>query len=470
MKKSLFAQVSLLLLFVFFTPITYAFKVAEEGYLLEDLKTHKIIAEKDSANYFTPASNLKIFTATAALLTLGENYTYKTWITFNTKAIHQNILDGDVTLVFSGDPLLKKEDIDKLLLSLKAYGIHQIHGNVVLVANDFDADPYPDGWPHDQLHICYSGPTHAINVDNNCFMFYVYATKNHRAIDVPPSVSCAQHNDGEPCVVNHAITSDDINCTLSIDHHNNQYSLSGCLPPGTKAQRMKIAIPDTLLYTQTLIAKQLKKLAISIQGKVTVSNKSPTTTAIQTHQSYPLKTLIRILLKFSDDLVANTLFKTLGGAYYHTQGSWQRGINAEKDIFSKILGMNKKEIFIFDGSGESYYNAITPQQMVKLLTYIYQTPTLSKVIIPALPINGMDGTLVNRLRTYPSVIHAKTGTWRDVASLGGYVMKYNTQWAFSVFVNGMTSIDRGLPNQADAWLLSVLPPASVSHSTTKKHK
>lgn len=462
------ASVSLLLFSVLFMPVTYPANIAEEGYVLMDLKTHKILAQKDSTNYFNPASSLKIFTATAALLTLGENYTYKTWITFNAKAIHQHALEGDVSLVFSGDPMLKKADIHKLLWALKAYGIRKINGNVLLVAKDFDDEPYPDGWPHDQLHICYSGPTHAINLENNCFLFYVYSTKNSHPIDIPPVVECSKIKPNEPCVINRAITCDDINRPLLLKNENNQYVISGCLSPNTRAQRMKIAIPNTTIYTQALIREQLKKIAITVQGNIKVSNKLPTTTAIQTHQSYPLKSLIRIMLKYSDDLIANTLFKTLGGSYYHAQGSWQRGINAEKAIFSKILGINKKELFIFDGSGESYYDAITPQQMIKLLVYIQKTPKLSPVIIPALPINGVDGTLVNRLKNYPGIIHAKTGTWRDVAALAGYVMKYNTQYVFSIFVNGMTPLERGLPDQADAWLLSVLPPAN--HSTMKKHK
>lgn len=461
----LWISIGLFFLGVFFSPMLIAAKIAEEGYLLFNLKTHKILAEKDSQAYFNPASNLKLFTATAAILVLGENYTYKTWITFNPAAIHQHCLDGNVALVFSGDPLLKKEDIEHLLATLKTYGIRRISGDILLVANAFDTDLFPDGWPRDQLHICYSGPTHAINLDNNCFLFHVYATQKAHLIDIPSSVKCTKLSAGQPCVLNQAITSDDINCVLSLKNQENQYTISGCLKPGTYAQRMKIAIPNTMLYTETIIRQHLKKMGVNLSGSVMQSAQLPQTRPIETHASYPLKSLIRILLKYSDDLVANALFKTLGGVHYHAQGTWQRGIHAEKALFSEILGVKQKELFIFDGSGESYYNAITPQQMIKLLIYIQKTPKLARVILPALPINGADGTLVNRLRTYPSVIHAKTGTWRHVAALSGYVMRYNQQWAFSIFVNGMTPVNRGLADQADAWLLSVLPPI---HPAVKK--
>ena len=453
----------------FFAPLTHAStSVAPEGYLLKDLNTGKVLAEKESTHYFTPASNLKIFTAATALMILGADFTYKTQIYFDANAIHQETLTGDVTLTFSGDPMLRQQDIATLLTSLKTHGIKRIHGNLIFVTDTLDDRPYADGWPWDQLHICYSGPINTLNVDQNCFLFHVFTTKNKHPLDVPASVQCSQRASGEPCIINQAMTSDDTNCALLFDHHANQYTLSGCLPSNKRSERMRVAIPDTTLYAQALIKQQLKKLAIVLEGHMISNGKKPNTAPMETHNSYPLRLLIRVMMKYSDDLIANALFKTAGGYYYHTQGTWQYGINAEKEVLGKALGLNPEAMFIFDGSGESYYDAITPEQMMRLLTYIQKTPALAKVIIPALPINGMDGTMVNRLRSYPSVVHAKTGTWRDVSALSGYVIKYHTLLAFSIFVNGMTPIERGDATQVDAWMMSVLPPVSQKHATKKK--
>lgn len=442
--------------------------VAPEGYLLKDLKSGKILAEKESTHYFTPASNLKIFTAATALMVLGPDFTYKTQLFFNPQAIHQQTLTGDVTLVFSGDPMLKQQDLEALLKSLKSHGIHRIHGNIYFVMNALDNRPYADGWPWDQLHICYSGPVNTLNLDQNCFLFHVFPTKNNHPLDVPPSVQCSQRAQGEPCVINQAMTGDGPNCQLLFDHHDNQYTLSGCLSSHKRSERMRVAIPNASLYAQVLVKQQLKNLGVILDGHMLIRGEKPTGTAMETHESLPLHLLIRVMMKYSDDLIANALFKTTGGIYYHAQGTWQRGINAEKEVLGKALGLPPESMFIFDGSGESYYNAITPEQMMRLLVYIQKTPALAKVIIPSLPVNGADGTMVNRLRNYPSVIHAKTGTWRDVAALSGYVIKYNTLWAFSIFVNGMTPIERGDATQVDAWMMSVLPP--VTHTTKVSSK
>lgn len=457
---------SLLLSCLFFTPIMHAStSVAPEGYLLKDLNSGRILAEKESTHYFTPASNLKIFTAATALMVLGPDFTYKTQLFFNPQAIHQQTLAGDVTLVFSGDPMLKQQDLEDLLKSLKSHGITRIHGNINFVTNALDDRPYADGWPWDQLHICYSGPINTLNMDQNCFLFHVFPTKANRPLDVPASVQCSQRPIGEPCIINQAMTGDGPMCELLFDHHDNQYTLSGCLSSHKRSERMRVAIPNATLYAEALAKQQLKKLGIVLEGRMVEGGVKPTGSAMETHESLSLRLLIRVMMKYSDDLIANALFKTVGGAYYHAQGTWQRGINAEKEVLSKALDLQPESMFIFDGSGESYYDAITPEQMMRLLVYIQKTPTLAQVIIPALPVNGADGTLVNRLRDYPAIIHAKTGTWRDVAALSGYVIKYNTLWAFSIFVNGMTPVERGDATQVDAWMRSVLPPVARATKT-----
>lgn len=460
---------SLLLSCLFFTPILQAStSVAPEGYLLKDLKSNRILAQKESTHYFTPASNLKIFTAATALMVLGPDFTYKTQLFFNSQAVHQQTLAGDVTLVFSGDPMLKQQDLEALLKSLKSHGINRIHGNINFVTNALDDRPYADGWPWDQLHICYSGPVNTLNMDQNCFLFHVFPTKPNRPLDVPASVQCSQRSIGEPCIINQAMTGNGQTCQLLFDHHDNQYTLSGCLSSHKRSERMRVAIPDATLYAQALAKQQLKKLGIILEGRMIEGGVTPAGSAMETHKSLPLKLIIRVMMKYSDDLIANALFKTVGGAYYHAQGTWERGIQAEKIVLGKALGLAPESMFIFDGSGESYYNAITPEQMIRLLTYIQKTPALASVIIPSLPVNGADGTMVNRLRDYPAIIHAKTGTWRDVAALSGYVIKYNTLWAFSIFVNGMTPVERGDATQVDAWMRSVLPPVTSTKKTGKK--
>jgi D-alanyl-D-alanine carboxypeptidase/D-alanyl-D-alanine-endopeptidase (penicillin-binding protein 4) len=453
---------------IIISPVVQADEIASSAYFVEDLDTHKIIAQKQADYYFPPESTLKTYTAAAALMVLGPDFTYNTHLFFDLKAVRQQTLNGDVTLEFSGDPLLTQKDLAGLLESLEDHHIHEIKGNIVLVTKAFDHEQYSNGLAWDHRHICYSGAINSLNLDRNCFLFYVFPTQEGRAADISNSVLCSQHPAGEPCVINHVTTSSDKNCAMTLDQHNNQYTLSGCIAPHTKSQRMTLTIPNTTAYAEVVIKRQLKKMSIVLDGQVIESQQSPTSIPMATHKSHSLHSLVSIMLKNSDNLIANCLFKTTGAHYYHAQGSWMRGINAETEIFSKALNLDPKTLFIFDGSGLSYYNAVTPRQEVALLKYIHKTPLLANHIVSGLPVSATDGTLSNRLSAYPSYVHAKTGSRRDVSSLAGYVMRYNSRWLFSAFSVGMTPVPHGNSKQVDEWLLTVLPP--LKQPAVKKNK
>lgn len=65
-----------------------------------------------------PASTQKVITALAALLQLGPDFRFTT--TLESKApIQNNILEGDLTVRFSGDPTLTRQDIRNMVTALK---------------------------------------------------------------------------------------------------------------------------------------------------------------------------------------------------------------------------------------------------------------------------------------------------------------------------------------------------------------
>ena len=95
---------------------------------------------------------------------------------------------------------------------------------------------------------------------------------------------------------------------------------------------------------------------------------------------------------------------------------------------------------IADGSGLSLYNYVTPELMVKLLTYAYRNTKIFMQLYPALPIAGQDGTLKKRM-TGPYTngkVKAKTGTLTGISSLAGYLTTANNHvLAFSIINQGV---------------------------------
>jgi D-alanyl-D-alanine carboxypeptidase/D-alanyl-D-alanine-endopeptidase (penicillin-binding protein 4) len=154
-----------------------------------------------------------------------------------------------------------------------------------------------------------------------------------------------------------------------------------------------------------------------------------------TNSSLPLREIIRVVNKNSQNFYAEQILKTIGleAAHYGTR---ENGIEAEFDVF-KDMGINTDGMMLADGSGLSRLNLVSPRHFISLLNYMFK----SKFFIPyfnSLPIAGVDGTLGSRLKNTRAEgkIRAKTGYLTAVRSLCGYAFTGdNEPVAFSIIAN-----------------------------------
>lgn len=393
------------------------------------LKHNPVMKATDIDTYYAPSSNLKLFTAITSYLVLKPSFTFDTSLIYDPKLVQNNTLQGNLTLRFTGDPLLTHQELHALIATLKTKGIKKIEGNIELNTQEIDDNPYPDGVPNDQRHICYAGPANAINLDRNCIHFNLFHGKPGQKVDIPPEIT-QDFN-----FVNTTITKADPHCPIEINNKANTFFLSGCMSPNALPLRFNLSIPDSVDYAAKHIKKSLAVLGITITGTMVESNRTITLPAVATHHSKPLTKLISIMLKNSDNLIANALFKAVGQHYYGGPATWTKAIHAEKAVLQKQMGLNPKELYIFDGSGFSFYNFVTARQIVTLLEYAYHHPELNKMMMQSLPISSVDGSLRHRIPSLKGMVHAKTGTRRDSSALSGYIIKNGRVAVFSILVN-----------------------------------
>jgi len=154
----------------------------------------------------------------------------------------------------------------------------------------------------------------------------------------------------------------------------------------------------------------------------------------------PSKTLAELvvpMMKNSDNLFANTLFKTIGSRYYQQAGTWQNSASAVKAIL-QANGVETATMVIIDGSGLSRNNLVSARQFVQVLQAAHRDPVIRDVYFNALPVGGMNGTLKHRLGFHDTIgkVHAKTGSMKGVSTLSGYIeTKNNDLILFSILVN-----------------------------------
>ena len=90
---------------------------------------------------FNPASTMKLVTSDAALELLGPTFNWKTQA-YMTGTLNGDVLDGDLIIKGSGDPKLVTENFWQFLRKIRASGIREIRGNLILDRSIFEEMPY----------------------------------------------------------------------------------------------------------------------------------------------------------------------------------------------------------------------------------------------------------------------------------------------------------------------------------------
>lgn len=368
----------------------------------------------NSEELFPPASTVKLITAVAAKLELGDNFKFTTTL---------KQAGNDVVIGFSGDPRLTSDDLKTLLRHLVNSHHTHIQGDLWLDNSMFSGYERAIGWPWDILGVCYSAPSSAITLDRNCVQGSIYTKKNGRTrIFVPESYPITV------ATLAKTVTEQEQKqqlCTLEL-HSNtdNHYQLSGCLVQQSKPLPLKFALQDTKLYTQRIVYRLLNQLNIQLDGNVKIG--TPPHRQMQLiaeHHSQPLSELIEVMLKQSDNLIANNLTKTLGHHFFIQPGSFANGIEAIKQILYSKAGIDLNTAQLVDGSGLSRNNRITASQMMSVLKYIWkQEKTLH--LIESMPVAGRSGTLRYRASMRSTDIKgrliAKSGSLYGSHNMAGF--------------------------------------------------
>jgi serine-type D-Ala-D-Ala carboxypeptidase/endopeptidase (penicillin-binding protein 4) len=392
------------------------------GIIITDPRTEKILFSYNPDRYFYPASILKIITAYSATHFLGRLYRYKTSLLIDGK-IQQGNLIGNAYLKFSGDPTLTIGHLNELINQLSAQNIRRITGNVFLDDSDQDLKLWPIGTVLEDTKFCFAAPISAIIINKNCVNVFAKITPKKNVTLISEEASFVQLN-------NHLhFRPSKIAMTDLQVHQNNRFNLTGHLNQDTP---FKIAVQDNRLFAKQIIEHLLKERNITI----TSINYQPTPVGLKplaVHQSESIENLITIMLKESDNIIANAIFRTIASKRL-TESTWETAsINSRRLLTT--LGLNSKMMSLHDGAGNSIYDRLSPKDLISLLNYIYKTNDYS-FFKSALPHAGIDGTLRNRMTKHPINLYAKTGTATGSSSLAGYIeTKQHHLLTFVIMIN-----------------------------------
>lgn len=158
---------------------------------------------------------------------------------------------------------------------------------------------------------------------------------------------------------------------------------------------------------------------------------------------------VAVMLSQSDSNVSEVLFRQVAVAS-NLPASWSGAIAASKRSLA-ALGVDLSNVRIYDGSGLSRRDRLTPRFLADLLRAVTteQGPRFAAMFKPsAMPVAGRTGTLATPYGRYDSSpsrcaagrVQAKTGTLYDVIALSGVARATDgRRLLFSMLVNSRPS-------------------------------
>ncbi len=442
-----------------------------------DLETGETLYTLNADKLFTPASNTKLFTTSAALALVGPDYKFHTSIETTGTLDRYGRLSGDLVIVGRGDPTLaggtlaynprpshgmRLRVLEQLADQLVQRGLKFIDGDVIGDDSYFAFERYGEGWSQEDMRYEWGAPVSALTINDNVIYLTVMpgANPGERAfINITP-LPDYYHLDNR--IMTTPAGTGPRSVTIGREPGSNTLTLWGNMPVDDPGFREMLAIEDPAQFTAELFRELLEQRGVVVYGRtrakhlelanlstfiVTATasagggdiprNYRPISpgVALADYQSQPLMDDLRVINKVSQNLYAELLLRLLGREK-GTAGTIEAGSEVVRGFLSQA-DIRSDEYVFYDGSGMSRQNLVTPHAIVKLLLYDQKQPWGAQ-FESTLPVAGVDGSLAERFKGMPALgrIHAKTGSLRNVNALSGYAKTQSGgRIAFSIMVN-----------------------------------
>ena len=367
----------------------------------------------------TPASTLKLITASAAIDTLGWDYKFSTKMYKST--------NNDLYIKLGADPFLSSKDLESMLETAKGKNI--ITPKHVYIDNTvFDNIEWGEGWQWDDDLNPLMPKFSSYNLNEN--LLKIEVTPNSKG--QPASTAIKPYY---PLTLMNFVTTDNVfdANNLKIEHNSsiaqNVLNISGKV---SKTNILKVPVPNQKLYFKLRLEEAIRNKKIEYYAGIADVKLPDKNIYLVDEVNHDIVEAMNSILKNSNNMVAETVVKLAGASFANSQGTAE---NSEKMLNSYLdrLAIPTSDIRIVDGSGVSKNNIMTSDFMTKFLTGISKSEDFSK-FSEFMPIPG-EGTLKDRMLYFKDNLKAKTGTLSDTSAIAGYIRtRKGKTYAFDIMI------------------------------------
>lgn len=418
---------------------------------------------------FIPASNTKLFTTAAAFAALdgleGPDEAGGAAVRLERAGTGA----PDVVLVGGGDARLSsRPDCVSNCLAVLADAVAaatRVVGDVVGDDSLFPDERWSPGMSWNNIQTRSGTAASALSLDDNELALRVSPTAPGKA---PTVEGLAYYR-----IDNRAMTAAGGAAALDIRRlpGSDLVRLSGTIPAGAEPQTIRLGIDDPAHYAAWRLRALLEERGVRVVGGVATRHRAPG--AIDDpalrgaappprppQPSYlarltppPLIADIAAINKASQNLHAEQLLRRIGREA--GTGSVADGIAAVHSLIEGA-GVPRAQYDLFDGSGMSTYNRLSPRGVAAFLRWAATQPW-GAAWRGSFAVAGVDGTLTRRFAGTPlqGRLFAKTGSLNATSALSGYMIARSGRiLTFSAFANDAPP-GAGVTAAIDAALLAV---------------
>ncbi len=384
-----------------------------------------------------PASTMKLVTSYAALNLLGPSYTWKT-NAYMTGQLDGDVLAGDLILQGGGDPHLVLENFWMLLRQIRAKGIREIQGNLIIDSSwmevqHFDAAEF-DGDPTRPYNV---GPD-ALLVNFNVMDLQLHS--NGSSLQVETQTPLALRSTVNVRFVNGACTEWRNQLTPVFSFLNDQINLSltgtyskSCGDKTWLLQPFPLAHSD---FDGALFREMWRQVGGQFRGTVQTGAVPADAQLVTSFQSAPLADILRDMNKYSNNVMTRLVMLTMDKEASQSPASSLRAAQLVQLWFEK-LGLPAQGLHMENGSGLSRTERISASQMGRMLQHAFDSPVMPE-LMASMPVLGVDGTMQKRAAglAVAGYAHIKSGALEGVRNFAGYVLAASgKRYAVVCFVN-----------------------------------
>lgn len=385
--------------------------------------TDEVVVSHNADELRSPASTIKVLTTFVALDMLGPAYTWKTRAYADGRLV-DGTLTGNLVLEGGGDPYMTSERWWNFAQSLRQVGLKKVSGNVVIDRSYFATEQGNRAGFDNQPFRSYNVLPDAlmVNFQTSRFTLIPESGRPRPSVMVDPlPANLELRNDVRIGPGRCRGSNRSINFNVPKGTDATELTVRGVLATACGNYGINRAIMNAPEYAYGTLRTFFTQLGGELEGDLKLDRVPPNARLIMTYPSLTMTEIIRLVNKYSNNVMARHLLLTLAAERYGAPATVDNGRAAvaawlkERDI--EIPG------FVIDnGSGLSRAERITARGMGEMLDVAWHSPFMPE-FAASLPLSATDGTLRNRFRA-PAMqgrLRLKTGTIDNVSGLAGFV-------------------------------------------------